>query len=223
MSGPLHVFVDFDGTITHPDTLRVLTERLGAGVEHYEATGKLLRAGSITLRDGIERDMRGIGVGFAEAAAVLLTHVTVDVGFGRLARWCGARRVPLTVLSGGFEEIVDLFLVRSELPAVDVSANRFRAGSWECIFRDASPAGNDKAAVVAAARAGGRNTVLVGDGFSDEAAAAVADLVYAKHRLAAWCRREGVACEEFETLTDVLESLARRVNGGPRGEESASG
>src|SRR5262249_35614407 len=122
----------------------------------------------------------------------------------------------LTVLSGGFEEIVDLFLVRGALPAVEISANRFRAGSWDCIFRDASPAGNDKAAAVAAARAGGRETVLIGDGYSDEQAATVAVLVYAKHRLAAWCRDEGIACEEFDTLSDVLENLARRVNGARR-------
>ena len=31
----LHVFCDFDGTITEPDTLRFLTERLGAGPEYY--------------------------------------------------------------------------------------------------------------------------------------------------------------------------------------------
>src|SRR2546428_402985 len=41
----LHVFCDFDGTITEPDTLCFLTERLGAGPEHYPETGPPRPAG----------------------------------------------------------------------------------------------------------------------------------------------------------------------------------
>lgn len=211
MNEPVHVFCDFDGTISRPDTLRVLTEELGAGPDYYAATGRLLRAGTWTLRDGIARDMASIGVPFAAAAEVLRARVTIDASLGRLAGWCVRHGVPLTVLSGGFEEIVDLFLVRAELAGVEVRANRLQAGTWVCIFRDESPAGHDKASALVEARARGRRTVLVGDGFSDQSAAEAADWVYAKGGLASWCLERGIACQQFETLGEVLASLQRRI------------
>src|SRR5262249_52284462 len=38
-AGRLHVFIDFDGTITRVDTLQFLTERLGGGAALYRETG----------------------------------------------------------------------------------------------------------------------------------------------------------------------------------------
>ena len=59
----LHVFCDFDGTITEPDTLRFLTERLGAGPEHFRETGRLLRDGALSHREAIARDVGGEPLG----------------------------------------------------------------------------------------------------------------------------------------------------------------
>src|SRR5205807_706659 len=87
----LHVFCDFDGTITEPDTLRLLTERLGAGPEHYRETGRLLCAGALSLREAVARDVGTIRAPFAQAAALLRAHVAVDTGFVPFAPWCAAR------------------------------------------------------------------------------------------------------------------------------------
>ncbi len=209
----LHVFCDFDGTITEPDTLRLLTERLGAGPEHCRETDRLLRAGALSHREALARDLGTIRAPFAEAAALLRAHVTIDPEFAPFARWCAAHAVPLTILSGGFEEIVELLLGPTGAPVHDVRANRFRPGTWECRFRDDSPHGHDKAAVLRSARAEGRRTVLVGDGFSDREPAAVADVVFARRgrSLADWCRTRAIACEEFDTFHDVHRGVAERL------------
>ena len=207
---PLHVFCDFDGTITQPDTLVFLTERLGAGPEHVRETGRLLRAGALSHREALARDVATIRVPFAEAAALLRDHVAVDAGFAPFARWCAAHAVPLTVLSGGFEEIVEVLLRPTGAPVHDVRANRLRPGTWECRFRDDSPHGHDKAAALRSARGAGRRTILVGDGFSDREPAAVADVVFARRgrSLADWCRARGIACAEFDTFHDVQRGVA---------------
>jgi len=209
----LHVFCDFDGTITEPDTLRLLTERLGAGPEHCRETDRLLRAGALSHREALARDLGTIRAPFAEAAALLRAHVTIDPEFAPFARWCAAHAVPLTILSGGFEEIVELLLGPTGAPVHDVRANRFRPGTWECRFRDDSPHGHDKAAALRSARAEGRRTVLVGDGFSDREPAAVADVVFARRgrSLADWCRTRAIACEEFDTFHDVQRGVAERL------------
>jgi 2-hydroxy-3-keto-5-methylthiopentenyl-1-phosphate phosphatase len=120
------------------------------------------------------------------------------------------------VLSAGFHEFIELFLPPAEFPALDVRANRFVPGTWRCRFRDATPFGHDKAAAVRAAATAGSRTVYVGDGLSDLAPAAVADVVLARRggSLAAHCQAHGIACDEFDTFADVLRVVrahARRA------------
>ena len=213
----LHVFSDFDGTITQHDTLVFLATRLGLGPDGFRESERLLREGRLTAREVIARDVGSIRAPFAEAAALLRAQVGIDPGFPPFARWCAARGIPLTVLSAGFEEIVGLYLPPEEFPGLEVRANRLRPGTWECCFRDDSPDGHDKAATLREVRRHGRQTVLVGDGSSDEEPAAAADLVFARRGrpLAEHCRRRGIACEEYESFHDVLSGLSARL--GPAG------
>jgi HAD superfamily phosphoserine phosphatase-like hydrolase len=209
----LRVFIDFDGTITRVDTLQFLTERLGGGAELYRATGRALRDGTMSLREGVARDIGSLAATFDEAARLLTSEVELDPGFVALARWCTAERVPLTVLSAGFHEIIDLFVTPGAFPDLDVRANRFVPGTWRCEFRDDSPLGHDKARAVCDAQARGGYAVFIGDGFSDREPAAVADEVFARagRSLVAYCRAQGIECREFETLADVLGNLAARL------------
>ncbi len=209
MSVPLHVFSDFDGTIAVPDTLGLLTQRVGGGEALYAEVGSLIWDGKLTVREAIVRCMESIRVPFADAVPVLRDGVRVDPGFAPLATWCRVRGVPLTVLSAGFTEIIELFVTPAEFPDVDVLANRFQPGSWRCVFRDDTAYGHDKAAPIRAARAAGQRTAFIGDGSSDREAAATADLVFARsgRTLAAHCRAQGIAHQEYDTLADVLRSL----------------
>jgi 2,3-diketo-5-methylthio-1-phosphopentane phosphatase len=209
----LHVFSDFDGTITVPDTLEFLVGRFGGGAVLYRELGRLLRAGAITLREGVAREVGSLTVPFAEAAAALRAGVRIDPGFPGFARWCAEQGIPLTILSAGFTEIVDLLLPPDVRAGAEVRANRLVPGSWRCVFRDDSPHGHDKAAAVHAARRAGRYAVFVGDGFSDREPARVADLVLARRgrSLLDWCREQGIACEEFETFADVERQLTARL------------
>jgi 2,3-diketo-5-methylthio-1-phosphopentane phosphatase len=209
----LHVFCDFDGTITRPDTLQFLTERFGGGAALYRESGRLLRDGKVTLRDAIARDMGSITVPFAEAASALVREIAIDPGFRPFARWCAGLGIPLTILSAGFSEIIDLLLVPAELPAVEVRANHFEPGTWRAVFVDATPLGHDKAAAVSAAKRRGWRTVFVGDGFSDREPAAVADLVFARRgrSLIDYCRKRRIACVEFDSFSEVQQDLHGRL------------
>jgi len=209
----LHVFTDFDGTITRPDTLEFLTSRFGGGPALYRETGRLLREGRLTLREGILRDLESLTVPFAVAAAAVRAEVRVDPAFPAFARWCAARRIPLTIVSAGFVEIIDLLLSPADRAGAEVRANRLEPGSWRCRFRDDSPDGHDKGAPLRAARQAGRRTVFVGDGLSDREPARVADLVFARRgrSLVEWCHEQSIGCVEFEGFEEVRAHLDARL------------
>ena len=209
----LHVFTDFDGTITTIDTLNFLATRLGAGTEAFRESERQLREGRLTEREAIALGVSAIRRPFSEAAAILRAEVPIDPDFAPFARWCAAKGVPLTVISGGFEEIIALYVTPEEFPGLQVCANRLRPGTWECCFRDHSPYGHDKAAALREARTRGRQTVMIGDGMSDEGPAAIADLVFARRgrALATHCRQRGIPCHEYESFRDVLQALSERL------------
>src|SRR5215213_10217381 len=108
----LHIFSDFDGTITEKDTLIFLTTHLGGGAQLIEAIGRLLSDGTLSLSEGIAAEMRSIRKPFAEAEELLRQQVRIDPGFIPFARWCEAKEIPLTVLSAGFHQLIDLFIRR---------------------------------------------------------------------------------------------------------------
>ena len=202
----LHIFTDFDGTITDTDSLVFLTRELGGGPELLAKVGQQLRANTMTLREGIATEMATIRAAFSVAETLLRAHIKVDPHFNAFVRWCHTRQIPLTVLSAGFHEIIELFVPAAEFPELEILASRIEpcATGWRCRFRDDSDYGNDKARAIQQARAAGFYTIFIGDGLSDRASAEVADEVFAKRYLAEYCRTRGIACHEFQSFADIL-------------------
>jgi 2-hydroxy-3-keto-5-methylthiopentenyl-1-phosphate phosphatase len=208
-----HVFSDFDGTITETDTLVFLATRLGGGARMVEAIGRLIGEGNLSLRDGIAAEMRSIRKPFVEAERLLREEVRIDAGFAPLARWCGEKKIPLTVLSAGFHQIIDLFISHDEFPNLEILANHIQPNEevgWQCRFRDGTDWGHDKASHLIEARRRGEYVIFIGDGLSDQAAAEAADEVFAKHSLAEYCRERRINSHEYQTFNDILRRLQER-------------
>jgi 2,3-diketo-5-methylthio-1-phosphopentane phosphatase len=211
-----HIFSDFDGTITEKDTLVFLTTNLGGGPQLVAAIGRLIREGKISLREGIAAEMRSIRRPFAEAVKLLREQVRIDAGFVPLARWSEEKGIPLTVLSAGFHQFIDLFLPSDQFPQLEILANNILTNGpneetgWQCEFRDQTPWGHDKAQALGAARRRGEYIIFIGDGLSDRAAAEAADEVFAKHGLAEYCRERGINCHEYRNFDEILKQLQDR-------------
>ncbi len=209
----LHIFSDFDGTISEKDTLVFLATNLGGGPKMVETIGRLIRSGELTLSEGIAAEMRSIRRPFAEAEALLREQVRIDPGFVPFAAWCESKALPLTILSAGFHQLIDLFIRREEFPHLEVLANTLKPNEevgWQCVFRDKTDWGHDKSVAIKAAKKRGEHTIFIGDGLSDRGAADVADEVFAKHSLVEHCRQRKINFHEFQTFDDVLKQLQGR-------------
>jgi len=205
----LAVFVDFDGTITDVDTFDALV-RAVAGDAAWEAIDGPLLAGRITLREALARQAAAVRLSRAETLTFMETNAHVDPAFGPFVAAVRAHGGTICVVSSGIAPVIHDALARAGVE-VDVIANDvdFAPGGWTMSFVDPSDNGHDKAAHVRAARARGEQTVYIGDGISDFAAALEADRRFAKkdRALEAYCRARGVACESFESFSQIERRL----------------
>jgi 2,3-diketo-5-methylthio-1-phosphopentane phosphatase len=197
------VFLDYDGTISTRDTGVVLLERF-APPEWREIDDEYVR-GAIGSRVCLldEWDLLPKDEARLRAAAA---EVPLDPGLDALVGALRSAGAELAVVSDGFG-----FYVHERLAELGVSivTNDVDWSTGELEFPNAdrccacSSCGTCKQAPIKDAKHRGLTTVLVGDGASDQKAALLADVLFAKDGLACWCDRAGVAYRPFTTLADV--------------------
>jgi len=197
------VFLDYDGTISTRDTGIVLLERFAP--PEWQAIADEYVRGEIGSRvclldewDLLPRDEAQLRAAAAE--------VPLDPGLEPLVGALRDAGAELAVVSDGFG-----FYVRDRLAAlgVPIVTNDVDWSTGALEFPNAdrccacSSCGTCKQAPIKDAKHRGLTTVLVGDGASDQKAALLADVLFAKDGLARWCDRAGVPYHPFTTLADV--------------------
>ena len=201
------VFLDFDGTITVSDVGRHLLDRLVP--PEWEQLSDEYRAGTIGSRECLLGQWELLP---ADEATLRVTaaEVPLDPAFAPLVTALRDAGAEVTVVSDGFgfraEEVCDAIGVPVLTNHVDWASGRLEF-PHEDRCCPCSTCGTCKQAPIKDASAAGRATVLVGDGTSDHKAALLADVVFAKRRLAAWCDLFDVAYRPFRTLADVHAAL----------------
>jgi HAD superfamily phosphoserine phosphatase-like hydrolase len=207
---PVEIFVDFDGTITDVDTFNVLVHA-HAGEAEWNAIEVELLAGRITLREALRREAALVKLSAPETIAFLESRATVDPTFAPFVARARAAGAGIRVVSAGIATVIHAALERAGVE-IEVLANDvdFDPSGWTMRFIDESLLGHDKTAHVRAAQAAGAHTVYVGDGISDEEAAAAADRRFTKagRRLERYCRERGLAHTPFRTFAEIGAALA---------------
>ena len=199
----MRVVLDWDGTVTDPDSLRITLDEFGDPEIFARVEGRLVR-GSISFKELMEVEFATMRTPVADVAAYLVEHVRVRPGFHELAR----AHDPV-VLSSGFEELIRPVLAREGVE-LEVRANRIEEAEdgWEIVWRDPVPC--EVCGDLCKRRSLPAGPVaFVGDGVSDRCAALAADRVFARDGLAEWLDRKGVAYERFDDLYGVAAALAR--------------
>ena len=201
------IFVDFDGTISTSDVGLHLLERFGAGdwrvIDAEYDRGEI--GSRVCLLDEWELLPKD-----AELLGAAARDVALDPGVDALVAGLVAAGAEVSVISDGFGFYVHDACGHLGIPVI-TNAVDWETGALEFPFQDrccaCSSCGTCKQAPLKDAHRRGRTTVLIGDGTSDRKAALLADVVFAKAGLAAWCRANDVEFREFETLDDVRVQL----------------
>ena len=205
------VLMDFDGTVTDIDVVDGLLVQFAAKRDWIRHERDWVE-GRISSLECMKKQLALVRVTPRELSDYLAS-VNVDAGFVPLVEFLKSRKVPLLILSDGFD-----LLIRTVLRANGMGGVRFKANALELRggrlvpsfphkSRSCARCGHCKRATIKAHRRSVKRFVFVGDGLSDVCAAEVADVVYAKGKLAAHCARHKIAFRPYTTLRDVLESL----------------
>jgi|SRR5580700_4698748 2-hydroxy-3-keto-5-methylthiopentenyl-1-phosphate phosphatase len=202
---PGQILLDFDGTIAIEDTTDLLLERFAKpGWREIEEEWEAQRIGS---RECMSRQVDLVRASESEIED-FIAGIHIDPGFLPFVEACSAAQFEVTIVSDGLDRIVRGVIARTgtDLP---IAANRLDylgRDRWQLGFpyasaNCASASGNCKCAQAAPAIRGPR--IVVGDGRSDFCAANSADYVFAKGRLATYCRDSGISHACIADLTQA--------------------
>jgi 2,3-diketo-5-methylthio-1-phosphopentane phosphatase len=205
-----HVFIDFDGTIVPRDASDFLFERFADPA--WQDIEQDWKSGRIGSRECMARQVALLRA-TPEVLRAAIATLAIDRGFAGFVRNCHVWGVGMTVISDGFDLVIEQVL-RSAGLMLPYFANRLSSlGSdrWRVTFPFARSdcralAGNCKCSFTEPHAAAVK--VVIGDGRSDYCLSQRADLVFAKAELLELCRSSGAPHFAFADFCDVSTTLA---------------
>lgn len=219
----LRVVLDFDGTLVDPNVAILLVEEFAEnGREVAHEIDRLLHEGTMGLREAWQRQAALLPGGrLDEMARFVRERVPLRHGAREFLSLAERHEVPVTVVSGGLEFYIREVLEREGL-ALPVRSDQLvvnTAGEARVVHPYGHPTcrlcGICKAMIVEAhGDAPSTRTVFIADGTTDRYGAEVADVVFARRRLFAYCRDAGIPCFPFEDFSPVTEQFRRWLEEG---------
>ncbi|HMD84175.1 MAG TPA: MtnX-like HAD-IB family phosphatase [Terriglobia bacterium] len=218
------VFCDFDGTITQLDvTDQILTQLAHPSWREIE---QQWMQGMIGSRECLERQIALVDAP-AEDLLAIIDAAAVDGDFAAFCKFARKKRLPLYLVSDGFDYVIRRVLKRAGVDRQFRSGLNLFASALRVEGRRLAPSfphspepcahgcATCKSGLIRRLREGRQPVIFVGDGMSDRFAVEVADVVFAKRHLLAYCRESGIACHPFETFKDVQVTLEKLLAPAP--------
>jgi len=207
-------FIDFDGTVTTRDVCEAMISQFAR--PGWEEINRRWEEGTLSTL-ACARETFALMAMTREDLEALAASQELSPGFPEFAAWAKAQGHPVYIVSDGYEDYISLILQKHGLD-VPFYANRMREGpsGWDMeapYYNElCGRCGACKSKIILDSMDEHSTRVYIGDGYSDRCPVYLADLVYAKGSLAAYCRRRGIPFRPFENFWDIINDL--------QGEES---
>ena len=202
---------DFDGTICIPDSSDYLFSRFAP--EEWRELDEAIWAGQLTEREGYQRQIALLRATWPEARTALREGVKIREGFREFVQWTRAHGIPFVIISSGMRPLIDELLEHAGVRDVMIESHgaRINGNRWELQFhpgaRLAEHCSHCKCAHLEAFRQAGKRVIYIGDGFTDVCPARHADMLFATHKLAEVCAKNGRPFHFFSTFFDIERTL----------------
>jgi 2,3-diketo-5-methylthio-1-phosphopentane phosphatase len=208
----VHIFCDFDGTISGRD--------IGFDLFHRHGVQEPWHSRMLAREISVAEYWRGVFTTLdpaltPEALDEYLAAIPIDPGFADLLALARREGIRFTVVSDGFDLYIERFLRLHGVEGLEVHANHaeLAPGGVRVSFPNAAEgcdcfcAGCKRNLLLGLSDPESR-IVYIGDGISDYCPAEHADIIFAKRDLAAYCNAHRLPHYPFKTLGDVARQMA---------------
>lgn len=210
MSQPI-IFCDFDGTITKEDTIDMLLTTFAS--DKWLKIEEMWEQGLIGSRECLEKQMECIEFFSEEMLDNFINHTVIDESFIPFLEKVKQLRLSLYIVSDGFDLLINKILNKYNITGIKVFSNRLLLidNKFKTFFpyydSDCeAKSGLCKCNIVKNLGLN-RKIIYIGDGRSDLCGSKHADILFAKNKLAAYCKninRQFVYFNNFEQILSVL-------------------
>ncbi|MGM4914116.1 MtnX-like HAD-IB family phosphatase [Rhizobium sp. 768_B6_N1_8] len=209
----MQVFCDFDGTISKEDVTDLVLDRF-ARPEWREIEDQWTN-GRITAAQCMRRQIQLLQAKHEDIDAFLDT-IEIDSAFGAFKAFCEENGLSLTIVSDGVDHFIRRVLARHGLEDIQIIANKLISRPHACTmpdfdlgfpFKSAACAAGAGVCKCAQVRPSG-NHIYIGDGRSDFCVSHEAQLVFAKAKLAEYCRANCLPFIPYSGFAEIQASVA---------------
>lgn len=215
----LHIFSDFDGTITTKDICNEIFKEFG----NFEPFYSKLIQGKIHIRGYWQNLFRTLpkGILVAELENFVEKIAEVDPFFPDFFSFCRNHQIEFEILSDGFNFYIQTVLKKIGLEDITYHSNSVKVLSDTIVpvFPYASEsclcnAGSCKRNIALSRLREDEAMVCIGDGYSDFCVAEHSDIIFAKQVLSRYCNERRIPHYTFENFFDVRNILEKILTEG---------
>jgi 2,3-diketo-5-methylthio-1-phosphopentane phosphatase len=210
----IHIFCDFDGTITRHDTGDEFFKQF-ADFEPHHADLMMKRTDVREYYRRVTATLRATQQDIDHFAA----QAEIDAYCSDFLSFVEQKGWSFTILSDGFENYIRPIVKRITSRPVHIRANKLILSETDSnLWRPVFPYADESCNCFCASCK--RNQMLsladsliiyIGDGLSDTCPAAYADMVFAKNKLAAYCNQNGIMHHPWSSFFDIRMILSKRL------------
>ena len=219
----IHIYSDFDGTISARDTGTFLFDQYGFGFEKRKCLDQMVLNGHISFREAVTEMWESVNsLSLEEATDLIIKEIELDPGFLEFYEFAIKKGIPLTILSSGLNPLLksylDHYFPKGMHETTNIIANDIKIyqNRWMIQYYDTTIYGHDKGSHLRQRKLGFPNDklIFIGDGISDLPAAKAADVVFAKRGkdLETYCIREGISFIGWLDFSDIKNHIDILIN-----------
>lgn len=215
----LHIFSDFDGTITTKDICNEIFKEFGDFEPFYS---KLIQ-GKIHIKEYWRELFKTLPkeVKIPELINFVKNISEIDPFFPDFVLFCRNYQIEFEILSDGFDFYIQSVLEKIGLEDITSHSNSvkvlndtivpvFPYASESCLCN----AGSCKRNIALSKLREDEAMVYIGDGYSDFCVAEHSDIIFAKRVLSRYCNEKRIPHYTFENFSDVCDILAKILREG---------
>lgn len=215
----LHIFSDFDGTITTKDICNEIFKEFGDFEPFYS---KLIQ-GKIHIKEYWQALFKTLPkeVKISKLIDFVKNISEIDPFFLDFVSFCRNYQIEFEILSDGFDFYIQSALKKIGLEDILYHSNSVRIVNYtiEPVFPYASEsclcnAGSCKRNIALSRLQENEAMVYIGDGYSDFCVAEYSDIIFAKQVLSRYCNVKRIPHYTFKNFSDVRSTLEKILSKG---------